>query len=289
MRPYAVVGALMLFCGAISCASAEERSTWDRVRSAGIVRVGYAVEPPFALVDSTGRISGESPELLRLVMADLGVDSIEWVATRFGSLIMELQRGDFDVIAAGMYVTPDRARSVLFSRPTLRDPTALLVRVADSSRLSTLDDFVRTPEARLAIISGAAEERLARSAGLAPRQLRAVPDPATGRAAVLSGEADAFALSTVSLSHLRRTRQDSSGLAVIPLSFTNDATRHELSLGLPAYAVRLDDTELRTAIDRALDRVLGTPPHRALQRQFGFDSSFDAPAGSGRSTTAGPP
>ncbi|AMW06522.1 hypothetical protein GEMMAAP_03395 [Gemmatimonas phototrophica] len=277
---------MLLVFGSAACSSPATRDTWDRVQRTGIVRVGYAVEPPFALVDSTGRVSGESPELLRLVMAELGVDSIEWVGTRFGSLILELQQGDFDVIAAGMYITPDRARAVLFSRPTLRDPTALLIRATDSARLTTLADVARNRAARLAIIAGAAEERLALAAGLSPSQLRPVPDPTTGRAAVISGEADAFALSTVSLSLLRRTHPDSTALKVVPLSFPNDPQLHDIALGQPAYAVRLDDITLRSAIDRALGRVLGTPRHRAVQQRFEFDSTFDEPTNSQRPPSA---
>lgn len=255
---------------ASACTTVAERSTWARVQSTGIVRVGYAVEAPFVVIDSGGRVSGESPEILRLVMARLGVDSIEWVATRFGSLIMELQRGEFDVIAAGMYVTPERSRSVLFTRPTLRDPTALLIRREEANRTFTLADFVADRGLVLAIIAGAAEEQLALAAGLQPGQLRRVPDPATGRAAVLSGDALAFALSNVSLTSLRRSRSDSNALRVVPLPFPRDSALRQQALGHPAFAVRLDDVGLRDAINGALLELLGTPAHRAIHQRFGI-------------------
>jgi polar amino acid transport system substrate-binding protein len=271
----AMGAALALTVMLMACASTEQRSTWERVQRTGIVRVGYAVEAPFALVDSTGRVSGESPEVLRLVMAKLGVDSIEWVATDFGSLILELQRGDFDVVAAGMYITPERAQSVLFSRPTLEERVALLVRRPDTAQLPSLDAFVADRRRRLAVIAGAAEEGLALAAGLDPDQLRMVPDPATGRAAVRAGEADAFALSTVSLTLLQYTRGDSTDLAVMPLRFPDDPAIQAMSLGRPAYALRHDDTSFRDAINGALATVLGTPAHRAVQRRFGIDSLVD--------------
>jgi polar amino acid transport system substrate-binding protein len=274
----ALSSALAFVWSASACTTVAERSTWDRVQSTGIVRVGYAVEAPFVVIDSGGRVSGESPEVLRLVMSELGVDSIEWVATRFGSLIMELQRGEFDVIAAGMYVTPERSRSVLFSRPTLRDPTALLVRREDVTRGFSLADFAADRQLVLAVIAGAAEEPLALAAGLEPAQLRSIPDPATGRAAVLSGEAQAFALSTVSLTSLRRSRADSNALQVVPLLFPHDSALRQQALGQPAFAVRLDDVGLRDAINRALSKVLGTPAHRTIQQRFGIRDLFDTVA-----------
>ncbi len=276
-RHCAAGAVIALASWAAACTSTEQRSTWERVQRTGIVRVGYAVEAPFALVDSTGRVSGESPEVLRLVMRELGVDSIEWVATGFGSLIMELQRGEFDVIAAGMYITPERARSVRFTRPTLNDRVALLVRRPDAERLTTLDAFVADRRRRLAIIAGSAEEGLALAAGLQPSQLRTVPDPATGRAAVRSGDADAFTLSTVSLTLLRDTRGDSADLSVIPLAFPGDSAMEAMALGRPAYALRLGDTTFRDVIDGALAKVLGTPAHRDVQRRFGIERLVDTP------------
>lgn len=271
-----IFGALALGVLSSACATPEERSTWERVSRTGIVRVGYAVEVPFALVDSTGHVSGESPEVLRLVMKNLGVDSIEWVATEFRSLILELQRGEFDVIAAGMYITPERERSVLFTRPTLRDPTALLVRSADVEVGGSLEAFATDRQARLAIIAGSAEEQLALAAGLAPDQLLNVPDPTTARVAVQSQNADAFMLSMISLAHLRRTRADSADLAVVPLAFPNDTALQEMAQGRPAYAVRLDDTDFRDALNGALNEVLGTPAHQIVKQQFGIENLPEA-------------
>jgi polar amino acid transport system substrate-binding protein len=260
----------MLTVATSACVQTEERSTWDRIRATGIVRVGYAVEPPFVLVDSTGRVSGESPEVFRLVMADIGIDSIEWVATEFGSLIRELQRGEFDVIAAGMYVTPERESLVLFTRPTMIDTAALLVRSDNVTPLTDLAQFIGMPKRRLAIITGAAEERLALAAGVAPSQLLAVPDPGTGRAAVHSGEADAFMLSEVSLARLRRSRSDSADFAVIAVRVPEAKALSDMALGRPAYAVRRDDAALREAIDQGLARVLGTTAHSAVRERFGL-------------------
>jgi polar amino acid transport system substrate-binding protein len=283
-RAVMMLGSALVMMGMFACAPSEQ-STWERVQQTRIIRVGYALEPPFAYLDSSGRLTGESPEILRHVMSELGVDSIEWVAAPFRSLIMELQQGDYDIVAAGMYRTPERALAVAFSHPTMRDPTGLLVRREDSLRVTSLDDFVRDRRLRLAIIGGAAEERLALAAGLSSTQLRDVPGPNTGRAAVLAKHADAFALSVISLSRLLASRSDSADLAVRALDFPHDSELADMALGQPAFAFRRDDVALRRAVDAVLTDFLDSPAHHALLQRFQLDGlGLTAPA-DGRSSS----
>ncbi|MBV9773809.1 MAG: transporter substrate-binding domain-containing protein, partial [Gemmatimonadetes bacterium] len=73
-------------------------SSLERIRREGVVRIGYAPEPPFAFRTADGRVTGESPEIARAVFRRLGVTRIRWVQTEFRSLIPELKTGRFDVI-----------------------------------------------------------------------------------------------------------------------------------------------------------------------------------------------
>ena len=91
--------------------------TLARIRHDGFVRIGYAVEAPYAYL-ADGRVTGESPEVARAIFARLGIDSLVWVQQDFGALIDDLRRGRFDVIAAWMFITPERERQIAFSVPT---------------------------------------------------------------------------------------------------------------------------------------------------------------------------
>src|SRR5690606_16634992 len=75
----------------------------DRRGGATPLRVGYAIEAPYAFLDEDGRVTGEAPETARWVARRLGRGEPEWVLTEFGSLIGQLQEGRFDVIACGLF------------------------------------------------------------------------------------------------------------------------------------------------------------------------------------------
>src|SRR5690606_4045881 len=128
--------------------------TLERIRAAGVVRVGFANEAPFAYVDTeTGRLTGEAPELARLAFRQLGVEELEGVLTEFGSLIPALQAGRFDVIAAGMYITPQRCQEVLFSDPTYAIGEAFIVPAGNPLDLHSYQDLRDTPSATLGVVT----------------------------------------------------------------------------------------------------------------------------------------
>jgi len=106
----------------VACENSEQaahKNTLEHIQSTGVVRVGYANEAPDAYMDSAmGKVTGEAPEILRVIMQRMGVTQVEAVLTEFGSLISGLKAGRFDVIAAGMYITPARCREIGFSEPT---------------------------------------------------------------------------------------------------------------------------------------------------------------------------
>ena len=55
--------------------------------------------------------------MAKLVLAELGIDEVEATVVDFSALISGLQAGQFDMIAAGMYINADRAEQILFSDP----------------------------------------------------------------------------------------------------------------------------------------------------------------------------
>ena len=100
----------------------------SQLQRGGSLRVGFAVEVPYAYVDAQGQVTGEAPEIFRLMAQRLGIERIDWVRMDFASLLPELQLGRIDAIAAGMFVTPERQRLAAFTRPTASVRPALIVR-----------------------------------------------------------------------------------------------------------------------------------------------------------------
>ena len=65
----------------------------SRLQQAGVIRIGYTVEAPYAFLKPGGEVTGESPEVAKQIVARLGIRHIEWRQVEFGALISELEAG----------------------------------------------------------------------------------------------------------------------------------------------------------------------------------------------------
>lgn len=93
-------------------------TSWRRVAAAGVLRVGYAVEAPYAFLIADGVPTGEGPESARQIAQRLGLARVDFVQVPFAELIPGLLERRYDLIAAGLFVTAERATRVRFSAPT---------------------------------------------------------------------------------------------------------------------------------------------------------------------------
>ena len=224
---------------------------------ARVLRIGYAVEAPYAFIDAQGRVVGESAASAGLVAQRLGW-RIEWVQTEFDLLIADLLDGRFDVIDAGLFITPERARQVRFAAPRLRVVPALLVRSGNPLDLRSWQQVKEQPRLRLAVVGGSVEEARLRASGFS--RLLSVPDARAGAAAVLAERVDGLA---VSLPTVRQLAGQHHGLEAVPVA---DAD----SVSYVAAAFRPQDARLLRAWNGAQAAVLGTPRHLAAIAPYGF-------------------
>lgn len=247
--------------------------------AADVLRIGYAVEAPYAYVDPTGRVTGEGPEIARVVAERIGRGKIVWRQTEFGSLVQELREGTIDAIASGLFITPERSRQVAFSRPTFRVRAGLLVAKGNPLALHSYADVVER-RARVAVLARSFEEAhfLGRP-GWHGARVVVVSEAGAGVLALESGAVDAFALSAPSLQWMLRQ----GGVRAVELAEPFAAPADAPGPAEGGFAFRLEDRELRAAWDRALDDFLGSDEHRRLVAPFGFTAAElpDGPGGTG--------
>lgn len=236
-----------------------------RVQSSGTIRIGYAVEAPYALVAADGRITGESPEFARLVVARMGIPNIDWIQTSFDALLPEVAEGRFDVVAAGVFITPQRQRIAAFSAPTVRVSAGLATREV-SPRFASYSAVVADSAARVAVLSGSIEEMRMLGRGLPQDRLLRVPDAVAARAALESAKVDVLALS---LPALRWMVNDGAKFAVVKVAGRAVATDSAQGFDVGFVFARGED-RLRKAWDAAQAEVKGTPAHLAAVAGFGF-------------------
>lgn len=243
--------------------------TLERIRKRGVARIGFANEAPYAYLDpATGRLTGEAPEVARAVLAELGVERIEGVLTEFGALIPGLKAGRFDLIAAGMYITPARCREVAFSNPTYGIGEALVVRAGNPLGLHSYASIAVHPSAVLGVVTGAIQRSYALASGIPKQRIAVFPDAPSALAAVGAGRADAFGGTSLTVSDLLAKSRAPRLERATP--FTDPVIDGETIRGHGAFVFRRRDEPLRTAFDLVLADYLGSAPHLAAVAPFGF-------------------
>lgn len=243
--------------------------TLDRMRRRGVARIGFANEAPYAYLDpATGRLTGEAPEVARIILARLGVDRVEGVLTEFGALIPGLQAGRFDLIAAGMYITPERCREADFSNPTYSIGEALVVRAGNPLSLHSYADIASNRKATLGVVTGAIQHRYALASDIPEARIAVFPDAPSALEAVSAGRADAYGGTSLTVADLLAKADDRRLERADP--FTDPVIDGRPARGYGAFVFRQGDDELRAAVDRELAQFIGSEAHLAAVAPFGF-------------------
>jgi len=256
----------LLFCavaGTSACGSGSD--TLRAIPERGFVRAGYAEEPPYAYLDSSGTVEGEAAVALRGALFALGVDSVRWVRFDFEDLIPELHAGRVDVVAAGLFVTDERARRVAFTSPSAC-ARATLVSLVGSPPVVGLEDFLTGPGGRLVVLGGSVESEAARTLGIPADRLLVVPDLRTGVAAIRRGGGRALALT---LPSARRLADADAELQWYP--YEPPPAVASLVRGCSALAVRTADQPLLRALNMGLAEFVGSPSHVLALERLGFE------------------
>jgi polar amino acid transport system substrate-binding protein len=247
-------------------------NTLQSIRDAGVVRVGFADERPYAYRGQGGELVGEAPAIHGEVFKRIGDIRLEGQLFEFDSLIRALNANRVDVVTAGMFITPERCEQAAFSNPEYVVKTALLVRSGNPENLSDYES-VAQGNATLAVLSGAVELDQAKGAGVPEGQLQIVSDQQSGLDAVKSGRADALALTRLSLASLA---ESTSGVEVAePFTPVIDG---EEQIGAGAAVFRQGDTELIDAFNTELQTILSEgDTWLRLVEPFGFTEAEKPP------------
>ncbi|TVL87920.1 ectoine/hydroxyectoine ABC transporter substrate-binding protein EhuB [Streptomyces sp. SAJ15] len=254
-------------CGRVAGADAKDGGNLlERLRHQGAVRLGIAGEIPFGYIDRDGEFTGEAPEIAKVVFQRLGVERVQPVPTEFASLIPGLRAQQFDVVSAGMYITPERCQQVIFSDPDYRMRDAFIVAKGNPKNLHDYRDIVRTG-AKLASGTAYAQIGYAVAAGVKESEITVLPDQLAGLLAVEQGRVDVFAGTTVTVHNVVRQTHSGKAEATEPFQATVDG---KPDVGAGGFAFRPAETRLRDAFNSELRAMKKSGELLRVVRPFGF-------------------
>lgn len=192
------------------------------IKQTGIIRVAtFDANPPFGFIDAhTHRIVGYDVDIAYAIARDLDV-KLQLVPTNPANRIPLLQSGKVDLIIADITITPERAKTIDFSRPYFITGQQLLVPISSSDKL---DDFA---SARVGAVKGTTGEQAIHRHFPAARVL-SYDDIPLALSALRNGNVKAITQDSTILIGLRNNAPDKDKYKILP----EFLSREEIGIGI---------------------------------------------------------
>ncbi|MDE0114772.1 MAG: ectoine/hydroxyectoine ABC transporter substrate-binding protein EhuB [Albidovulum sp.] len=258
---------LAISAGAVSLAFAlpAQADLMEKIMEG--MNVAFYNFKPYAFVDDNNDLVGTDIELLSAVLEQMGGQIGEAQAVDWGALIPGVNSGRFDVVAAGMFVTPKRCAAVRFSQPYFGIKQALAVPNGNPDGLSNYES-VRDKGLTIGVISGAAQFGYATAAGVPEENIMQLPDNPAGIAALRAGRIDAWAVSAPGVREIVKGVPEGD-IESGPV-FAEVAGQPAVSHG--AFAFRQADSAFVDEFDKVLTAFVGSAEHVAIMEKYGMSA-----------------
>lgn len=230
--------------------------------------LGIADEAPYGFQDEDGNASGEAPTVAREVLSRMGITDTDFVVVDFGSLNPALNAGQFDITAAGQFITPDRADEVLFTDPDYCAGQAFGVAAGNPHNITDFASIADNPDVVLGVLGGAVEVGYAEDAGVPESQMQTFDSTANMFEALQDGRIDALALTSITVNW--EVQQIGAESIEATESFIPVDEEGNEVLGCGAYAFRFEDQDLRDEFNDVLNEMKDNDEILPLIEEFGF-------------------
>jgi len=261
-----VLAALALLLPGLSLNTAGAASL-EALRDAGTIRVAIADEAPYGYMDEEGRARGPGPDVARHVLAEIGIEDIEWVVTAFGDLIPGLREERFHMAAAEMAVLPERCEKIIYSEPNTTYGEGLLVRQGNPYGLRSYADFNKpNTELKVAVLEGANQRGFLEKLDVPEERIVTIEENEDAVELITSGEADAYAATSLTVSDLAAAHE-----GVEPaLDFIEPVIDGREVRGWGAFAFNKESVDLRDAVNEVLMPYKFTDEWEETLMSYGF-------------------
>lgn len=245
-------------------------STLDKITSEGKVTVAIANEAPYGYRDQSGRVTGEAPEIARIVLRDINPDiDITFVSVDFSQLIPGLENGDFDIAAAGMFITPPRCDRVAFSNPTYVVGEAFLVKQGNPEDITDYVSISENPDARVGLVAGTVEYNYALVTAIPADRALLYRNLGKAIEALKAGKVDAVGMTSLTVREI--VAADPALESTVQFYPEVDGA---VVKGYGGFAFRKEDWDLADAFNERLATFIGSDEHLGLVGPFGFKSDM---------------
>ncbi len=266
----------VLIAAAPAFSTARAQGAFETAKRTGKITVGIYNQAPWGFQAADGKISGQAVDVLMTAFKGMGINEFAPVISEFSALIPGLQARRFDVIAAGLFIRPDRCKLVAFGNPDIRMGDGLLVRAGNPHKIHSYEDIAKNPAVKIGTARGNVQAQTAVAAGIpADRQLL-FPDNQSALSGLIAGRVDAVSATAASIVTLARDAKESGVERALPFTGLRDANGNE-QFGYPGLAFRLEDADFRDAYNVELAKMRAAGTLLEINKRYGFGEA-DMPA-----------
>jgi polar amino acid transport system substrate-binding protein len=236
-----------------------------QLRTQGTIKVGIAGEEPYAYL-AGGELTGMDPSVQKKIWGNLGIKNVRAQQVDFDGLIPGLAAKRFDVVAAGMFITPERCGQAAFSDPMYCAPNAFLVPPGNPKNIS---DFNSVADAgiKLGVLGGAVEGIYAEDSGVKSSKIVEVPSTRDGLLSLEQGRLGAFGLTIITLKNTLKKNPNAKVELTKPFT---PVVKGKEQLGCGGAVFRKSDNDLRVAFNRELAKLKQSGELLKIIEPFGF-------------------
>jgi len=270
----ALVGSLCLLSGLWSASATA--GLLEKGRTSGLT-AGIANEQPYAYIGTDGQVTGANIEILKAVLAPLGISKIETPITDFGSLVPGLAAKRFDLIGAGLFINPQRCKVIGYSNPVTRSGGAFIVKAGNPLKLHSLKDVAQNGKARLATQPGSNQVQEAKDSGIASANVVLFDKDTEALAALEADRVDVVYFPDAEIIGLLKKANSPSIERALPFQQIADG-QGKPTWNYHAYGLPKNDPEFTQAFDAQLAKLRASGDLLKILQKYGYTENELPPA-----------
>jgi len=123
-------------------AAADKKDVFYDIQKKGVITIGISVLPPWIMKNKEGKYIGFEIDIANQLARDMGV-KIKFKEYQWDEMIPALKKGEIDIIASGLSITPKRSLEINFSDPYSSSGYSLVTNLAltkDFNSIKNLND-----------------------------------------------------------------------------------------------------------------------------------------------------
>jgi polar amino acid transport system substrate-binding protein len=226
------------------------------------------------------QVKGVNVDILRTVVAGLGVKHINFVVGDFGSLIPGLISKRFDVVDSGVVITSARCKLVDFGNPEVSSLDAMLVAKGNPKNIHSFSDVVKKPNVTIGGSRGGQQTKDASLAGVPDAKLQQFQNTESTVSALVAGRVDGivFTSATARVLLQQPVLKDKMELAK-PFTGLIDPHTHKDTLSYIGPVFNKDALQLSAAYNQNLAALVANGTVAKIVAKYGFSNEEQVPAG----------